>query len=104
MRFLRLFASIHNTPSLNQGSVFSLRKCQIRIPSILLPLEGSFPEKIFLIKKPDFERFFQNRNFYSYRIFAKNRNFAKNRVLLKIEIFVQNRIFECSKSKILNFC
>ena len=30
MQFLRLFASIHNMPSLNQGSVFLLLKCQIR--------------------------------------------------------------------------
>jgi hypothetical protein len=44
---LRLFASIHNTPSMNQKSVFSLRKCQIRIPRMFLPLERSFPEKIF---------------------------------------------------------
>jgi hypothetical protein len=43
--FLWLFASIHR-PSLNQGSVFSLRKCQIRIPRMSLPLEGSFTEKI----------------------------------------------------------
>jgi hypothetical protein len=46
MRFLRLFASIHR-PSLNQGSVFSLLKCQIRIPRMFLPLERSFSEKIF---------------------------------------------------------
>jgi hypothetical protein len=45
--FLRLFASKHNTPSLNQGSVFSLQKCQIRIPCMFLPLEGLFPEKFF---------------------------------------------------------
>ena len=44
--FLRLFASIYR-PSLNQGSVFSLRKCQIWIPrmvasnlSELTPLES----------------------------------------------------------------
>jgi hypothetical protein len=43
--FLRLFASVHNTPSLNQGNFFSLRKCQIRIPRMFLPLEWSFPEK-----------------------------------------------------------
>src|SRR5689334_15397995 len=42
-----LFTSIHNTLSLNQESVFSLRKCQIQISLIFLPLEGSFPEKIF---------------------------------------------------------
>jgi hypothetical protein len=33
---LRLLASIHNTSSLNQGSVFSLRKFQIRIPRMFL--------------------------------------------------------------------
>jgi hypothetical protein len=47
MQFLRVFASIHNTLSLNQGNVFSLWKCQIRIPSMFLSLERSFPEKNF---------------------------------------------------------
>ena len=42
----RIFTTLHR-PSLDQGSVFSLRKCQIRIPRIFLPLEGSFPEKNF---------------------------------------------------------
>jgi hypothetical protein len=46
--FLRLFTSIHR-PSLNQGSVFSLRKFQIQILRMFLSLEGSFPEKIFEI-------------------------------------------------------
>src|SRR6185437_2818609 len=47
---LRLFASIHSTPSLNQGSVFSLRKCQIRISLMFLPLEGS--RKNFYVSAP----------------------------------------------------
>ena len=52
-RILRLFALIHNMPFLNQESVFSLRKCQIRFPRMFLPLEGSFPEK-------NCEKFFHN--------------------------------------------
>jgi hypothetical protein len=54
IRFLRLFASIHR-PSLNQGRVFSLRNCQIRIPRIFLPLEVSFLEnsrKFFHVGDP----------------------------------------------------
>jgi hypothetical protein len=38
-------------PSLNHGSVFSLRKCQIQIPHIFLPLEG-------VISRKNFENFF----------------------------------------------
>jgi hypothetical protein len=45
-RIFRLFASIHRL-SPNQGNVFSRQKCQIRIPSMFLPLEGSFLEKNF---------------------------------------------------------
>ena len=43
--FLRLFASIYR-PSLNQESVFSLRKYQIRIRRMFFPLQKSFPKKI----------------------------------------------------------
>ena len=44
--FLQIFVSIHR-PSLDQGSVFSLLKCQIQIPRMFLPIERLFPEKIF---------------------------------------------------------
>ena len=45
--FLRLFASMHK-PSLNQGSVFSLRKCQIRIPlHVFIPRGVIFQKKNF---------------------------------------------------------
>ena len=39
------FASIHNMPSLNQGRVFSLQKCQIL--HMFLPLADHFQKKIF---------------------------------------------------------
>jgi hypothetical protein len=39
--------SLQYSPSLIHGSVFSIRKCQIRIPRMFLPLKGTFPEKIF---------------------------------------------------------
>jgi hypothetical protein len=42
-----------DTPSLNQGSVFSLRKCQIRISRKVLPLVGEhFQKKIFHVGGP----------------------------------------------------
>jgi hypothetical protein len=47
----RLFASIHGL-SLNQGSVFLLRKCQIRIPRMFLGvISRKFSKKIFLKQK-----------------------------------------------------
>jgi hypothetical protein len=46
--FFRLFALIYR-PSLNQESVFSFRKCQIRL---FLPLEGLFQEKFFHVIAP----------------------------------------------------
>src|SRR3569833_1028563 len=46
MRFLRLITSIHRL-SLKQRSIFSFRKCQIRISRMFLSLEVSFSENNF---------------------------------------------------------
>ncbi len=73
--FLRLFASIHR-PSLNQGSIFSLRKCQIRIPRMFLPPRGVISrknfQKIFLVGGFSLEFF---SNFSIFIIFSNFFNF-----------------------------
>ena len=46
--FFQLFASAHRL-SLNQGSAFSLRKCQIRIPPHVFTPRGDISRKIFYV-------------------------------------------------------
>src|SRR3569623_2035934 len=53
------------------GKCFSLRKCQIRIFHMFLPLKGSFPKKIF-------ENFFTWVLFFLYCVVAPGFFYARN--------------------------